>query len=369
MAEAIKPSTSKQKQKLNQAITNDQDNDQQNSIKISTHSPVTDQSLEKRLNSLKSFINNIEPSAPQVEKPKEKENLNEIKINTLPAVALPVTANSSLKESEPLKPSKLVENEAIKVNSHQIYPTAPVLVSSQQQQQQQIQQQQQEKIINIPPLIVSPVTTSASSTSTIDYNLDKIKSVNKLNYPKLAWNRQISASREAKHMETNEIIGQSTFLNESNRLEPETLEKNLLIDSELVKFFERDLMCKELDVYYKCKLIQYEQFDQFLDEFIKNHSTLNEFIYNSNDSVSSSSRHEFFKLVKDYYEARLLVKKCIHHMNQFKWECLTNQMRIIWAFEKYTIEASGICGDQQRVKHELTSNCIEIFVYIKKTYG
>lgn len=42
-------------------------------------------------------------------------------------------------------------------------------------------------------------------------------------------------------------------------------------------------------------------------------------------------------------------------MNEFKWQCLTNQMRAIWSFEKYTIESTATCGDQQQVKHELTS--------------
>ena len=50
-------------------------------------------------------------------------------------------------------------------------------------------------------------------------------------------------------------------------------------------------------------------------------------------------------------------------MNEFKWQCLTNQMRAIWSFEKYTIESTAICGDQQQVKHELTSEK----AYLNKT--
>ena len=42
-------------------------------------------------------------------------------------------------------------------------------------------------------------------------------------------------------------------------------------------------------------------------------------------------------------------------MLEFKWQFIANQMRTIWTFEKYTIEAQGMCGDQQNCKHELAS--------------
>ena len=107
-------------------------------------------------------------------------------------------------------------------------------------------------------------------------------------------------------------------------------ERNLEIDDELMRFFERDQLCKELEVYYKCRQIQTEMYDAFLDEFIREHSNLSEFKYELKCQQADEFRHGFYELVKDYYEARLLVKKCTRHMNEFKWQCLTKQMRAIW---------------------------------------
>lgn len=112
------------------------------------------------------------------------------------------------------------------------------------------------------------------------------------------------------------------------------MEKNLEIDDELMRFFERDQLCKELEIYYKCKQVQTDTYDAFVDEFIRGHSNLSEFKYDRSGggggNASDEFRHGFFELCKDYYEARLLVKKCTRHMNEFKWQCLNSQMRAIW---------------------------------------
>jgi len=125
------------------------------------------------------------------------------------------------------------------------------------------------------PSVRSPVT---------DFNLEKIKLVNKLNYPRLTWNSKTKLKSQTSQ--------QLRFSFNERTLEPEFLIRNLEIDEECLRFFEKDQLCKELE----------------MDEF----------------------RHSFFELVKDYYEARLLVKKCTRNMNEFKWQCLTHQMRAIW---------------------------------------
>jgi hypothetical protein len=170
------------------------------------------------------------------------------------------------------------------------------------------------------PSVRSPVT---------DFNLEKIKLVNKLNYPRLTWNSKTKLKSQTSQ--------QLRFSFNERTLEPEFLIRNLEIDEECLRFFEKDQLCKELEVYYKCKHIQSKVYDSYLDEFIREHSNLSEFKYEKmatdpchNQQQMDEFRHSFFELVKDYYEARLLVKKCTRNMNEFKWQCLTHQMRAIW---------------------------------------
>ena len=193
--------------------------------------------------------------------------------------------------------------------------------------------------------LITPQSNVALNNA-IDFNLEQIKIVNKLDYPRLSWNRTTQSVQQTGS-------SQRFMVNTERCLEPTLRDRNAQIDEELVKFFERDQQCKELEVYYKCRLIQTDAYDAYLDDFIREHSHLNEFKYDR--SSGDPLQHEFHELLKDYYEARLLVKKCARHTNDFKWQCLTNQMRAIWAFEKYTIESNAVCGDQQQVKHELTS--------------
>ncbi|RNA18051.1 ectopic P granules 5 -like protein [Brachionus plicatilis] len=89
-------------------------------------------------------------------------------------------------------------------------------------------------------------------------------------------------------------------------------------------------------------------------DFVKTHSNLADFQYDPSNS-SCHYKHEFFELVRDYYEARCLVLKCERHINEYKWTTITEQMSKIWSFEKYTIESYGVCGDQQRCRHELVN--------------
>ena len=62
--------------------------------------------------------------------------------------------------------------------------------------------------------------------------------------------------------------------------------------------------------------------------------------------------------MNDYYEARLLVGKCVRQVAEHKARCCSSssaQMRACWTFEAYSIESHGQCGDQQRCKHVLNS--------------
>lgn len=181
-------------------------------------------------------------------------------------------------------------------------------------------------------------------STTIDYNLERIQHNIKLDYPRLNWNKPglKTTSADAQQQEQNEE----------------------LIDWELNRFYEQDLNCKELEVYYKCKYMQADLVERCCDEFVAKHSILDEFKYEflrraSGSGGSQEQRHssnaEFYELVRDYYEARRLVVKCQKHMGEFKQRVVVANMKKIWSFEKYTIESFGVCGDQQRCKHELTS--------------
>ena len=170
--------------------------------------------------------------------------------------------------------------------------------------------------------VIKHVASAPQAPLVQDYNLDKIKQINKLQYPRLDWNQ---------------------------------LNDQCSIESDLGRFYHSDQLCKDLEVYYKCKVISSEIFNQkIIVDFIKTHSNLAEFQYDPCNS-SRHYKHDFFELVRDYYEARCLVLKCERHINEYKWTTITEQMNKIWSFEKYTIESFGICGDQQQCRHELVS--------------
>jgi hypothetical protein len=163
--------------------------------------------------------------------------------------------------------------------------------------------------------------------------MEKIKAINKLQYPRLNWNKTSlfnSTCSSNQHSKLMEHEYRQTLSN--NCLDKETVEKNFQIDEELLRFFEQEPLCKELEVYYKCRLIQAGAFDSQIDQFIREHSNLNEFKFNNKNNrfQIEQFRNEFFELLKDYYEARLLVKKCVRHVNEFKSQCVTNQLKAIW---------------------------------------
>lgn len=177
-------------------------------------------------------------------------------------------------------------------------------------------------------------------TTTIDYNLERIQHNAHLDYPRLNWNR----ARLATSISSGDEQQQQQHEAEA-------------IESELNRFYDVDLMCKELEVYYKCKHMQSQLVDKCALEFVERHSLLDEHRYAIMGGSGAEQRHnaEFYELVRDYYEARRLVVKLQKHIGDFKRSVLVGNMKKAWAFEKYTIESFGTCGDQQRVKHELTS--------------
>lgn len=172
--------------------------------------------------------------------------------------------------------------------------------------------------------------------------MERIKHNIKLAYPRLNWNKvgQMSGQQQQQQQQSDELI-----------------------DWELNRFYEQDLNCKELEVYYKCKYMQAQLVERTSVEFIERHSILDDFKYKFLNGVEQRQNAEFYELVRDYYEARRLVGKCQKHIGEFKQRVVVANMKKIWSFEKYTIESFGVCGDQQRCKHELTSEK----AYLNKT--
>ena len=320
--------------------------------------------MEKRLKSLKSFVNNLEP--------KNKEEIVEQSKNlSCSAPPLPDETEANLLPKENAYYDMISEQARLKIenNSEEAFAqlntqlnvlkrgddksvttaSAPSLYA-----ESPLMANVESESHTIPHSIHRHPYEACSQTTVVDYNLEKIKQLNQLNYPRLVWNK-ISSSQ----------IQQSTTMGETNEDELEStqnhfqivsealVKKNAQIDAELMRFFDVDQLCKDLECYYKCKQIQSENIEVNVNDFIQTHSTLSEFQYET--SVKSYRTHEFFELCKDYYEARQLVSKCVRYMLEFKWQFIANQMRTIWSFEKYTIESSGMCGDQQQCKHELTS--------------
>lgn len=158
----------------------------------------------------------------------------------------------------------------------------------------------------------------------------------KLDYPRLNWNKM------------QQVLSSSSLWAGQERLDESSIE------AELTRFYEQDQHCKELEVYYKCKFMNPEAIEALTNEFIEKHSILDDFKYKFLNEQRQNNA-EFYELVRDYYEARRLVGKCQRHIGEFKQRVIVGNLRKIWSFEKYTIESYGVCGDQQRCKHELTS--------------
>ncbi len=294
---------------------------------------MTDANLEKRLKSLTSFINNIDPT-PTSHEPKSKpeqaesapsapqteEVINEPLGQMSSQYYEMISEQAAQNQESGFSGLKNVLDEIKQqdeINSGASAPPLQVASAPTAPQTQTTSAPQTQSKPSFLTSIKSSLTYSFSSsiaTSTkvepiVDFNLEKIKQVNKLQYPKLSWNK-VSLK-----------------------------ENNTDIDKELMRFFDLDSLCKELEVYYKCKQVTSEQFIQLVNEFIELHSSLTEFHYGA---VSlNHSKHEFYHLLSDYYEARKLVIKCERHINRFKWQTIANRMKAIWTFEKYTTEAHG----------------------------
>ena len=315
MAEAVRAKSSK-----TQNSESHVDSESSSVVRHYQATELTDANLEKRLKSLTSFINNIEPT------PKQGQ------IEETPSSPAP-----PLLEEESTQISKETSSRYYEMVSEKAAQKQSMSFGSLKQELDNLNETSSApplQVASAPPKhsflnsIKSSLTYSfSSSTATlkpatgvfadaaaeqaIDFNLEKIKQVNKLNYPKLNWNR-VASSKE------------STVAD---------------LDNDLMRFFELDTLCKELEVYYKCKQINSEQFGHAVQEFIQAHSNLVEFQYKP--ASLNHSKHELYRLLSDYYEARKLVLKCERHINRFKWNTIANRIKAIWSFEKYTIEAHG----------------------------
>jgi hypothetical protein len=315
------------------------------------NSEINDETLENRLKSLTSFINNREPINEEQNESKNENKSQENVTENLSTIETSASGDQYYKMIEDKVKNK-IEN---KDESQKSFDNLNRLLDN---------LKTEDSIISSTDPFIMPSAPLQETTSIkqtlfetnrlIDFNLDKIKQMNQLHYPRLSWNKTNIIKEDIKDEANLSNLEDTNHINLSIVTEL-TRKKNQLIELELMRFFDRDQLCKDLEVYYKCKQIQSDHFDFCLDHFITNHSVLNEFSSEFSNQITSKRKHEFYELVKDYYEARLLVNKCIRHVNEFKWECIANQMRKIWSFEKYTIESSGTCSDQQRCKHELKS--------------
>ncbi|RNA18056.1 hypothetical protein BpHYR1_008015 [Brachionus plicatilis] len=181
MAEAIKEIS---KQKLT-SKTPKQNEDNENSKEIN------DENIEKRLKSLRSFVNNLEPSIVQN------------------ASAPPIAESSETETSQPSTSNNsnyydMISEQAEKANqkeSNQFSDLNTTLENI--------------KIDNAQP-VLKHVASAPQAPLVEDFNLDKIKQVNKLQYPKLNWNQ----------------------LNEQSSIE-----------SDLGRFYDNDQLCKDLELY------------------------------------------------------------------------------------------------------------------------
>ena len=199
--------------------------------------------------------------------PKEKEpdevvqdNKNDIKDINLP-LKLNSASNMSIKNEE-------IETELIDVPPlvKPLEASAPILTEV--------------KPIKPQQTLLYPIVQQ-----NIEISLEKLKTVTKLDYPRLNWN------------ETNRVNNISNLRDINERLSPESYLKNIQINEELDLFYERDQVNKELVVYYKCKLIEFDNFNKVINDFILKHSSLSEFRYESD--AGKHRTHEFYELVRD----------------------------------------------------------------------
>ena len=239
------------------------------------HEEINDQTLEKRLKSLTSFINKLEPC----------EDQPIVKLQT------EITESSAPTEAAKLethqKSDEATNNDASAYYDMISEKAKQSLENNAANAFNQLSMQLDAMKASAPPSSVplmtidsdtAPTTSmthrnyeAAHQTTVVDFNLEKIKQLNQLNYPRLAWNKHT-----LKHSSTQSDELEASH-GDLHRLSEALAKKNSLIDAELMRFFDVDQLCKHLECYYKCKHIQSESFDASITDFIQTHSALGEF--------------------------------------------------------------------------------------------
>ena len=195
------------------------------------------------------------------------------------------------------------------------------------------------EVIASAPLMANEATTvteaSAPFRTIIEQNIlpqDKIKTLapiekhqdKHLIYPKL------------KHFQREKCV-----LDANTAIE-EDLNDLLEIDNQL---YSNNELVKELECYFYSNIL-------FEVEKIEHDFYLNR---NSHDLPIYYCKNEFYELLKDYYESRLLVNNCVKHIEYLRYECSDYASHRIWLFEKFLVESSSYCGDNIRIKHSIES--------------
>jgi hypothetical protein len=292
MAEAVKPSKSKeckqQRSKFNES-TDQEEKEVEKSDEI--------ENLQKRLKSLTRFVNNLEPSSIT----ESSANSYEKQETTSNSISNPLTtqdneayynmiveqAKQRIESDKQESFSQLTQklDEINKINTVSEDNAIPVV-----------------KIMQLAPSAphsTSMIVSSEPEVKVADFNLDKIRNLNYLSYPKLIWS-----------INNQQFLLKEQNDDEQNRLKDFSRQNEEKIDQELMRFFEIDPLCKELEVYYKCKQsILRDQFEACLDEFVRLHSLLDysEPIY---DDESHQKKNYYDHRKNEFYEYTYNIHIC-----------------------------------------------------------
>jgi hypothetical protein len=153
----------------------------------------------------------------------------------------------------------------------------------------------------------------------VDFNADKIENLQTqfLNYPKL------------KYFPTDAALADVDM-----KLSEE-------YEAKLARFIETNDYYRELDNYFYPQSI--ENAEVFANDFVDRRQ--------QSDFGLFYGKHEFFELLKDFYESRLIVDNCLKHMTLLKNQIYEYATYRVWSFAKYKCESNAYCGDNQRIKH------------------
>jgi hypothetical protein len=155
----------------------------------------------------------------------------------------------------------------------------------------------------------------------VDFNADKVASLHKqfVSYPKLkyatTWHMQHGTTTTAVDVQDEYESKLDRFM--------------------VTNAYDRELanhMCLQMDV-------------NIVSEFVDRRQ--------QTDFPLNYGKHEFYDLLKDFYDARLIVDNCLKHIESLKaqtYECATYR---VWSFVKYKCESNAFCGDNQRVRHSI----------------